>query len=332
MEEQDNIQSQLTALKVSLTAAGISPNLLDALGKKIKLDDETEITVDSEYLAKQIRDTVVTKTIQEGRHKEYEPYRKELEEMTRKRFNDEIKEIGEAILPENPDLAKEIAKKYKESGKFTPAELRKFASELNKARLAEYEEKLKTVSLEGKEFQNVLDAERRQRTEIENAKRELEQQLERLRTEELPEVESRYKSEIDRVKWETRLFSEFYKLPSVYDDEIQLGRREAELAKENHIRNWLINSFNSNFEAKADGNGGLQYYEKGKLDPVWVTNSYGQRVPASLSDIIVMIAKDPVKGGKFYKASNGGSAGKLAPDESSQKALERDKKRKSYFG
>ncbi len=330
MEEQE-IQQQLSMLKVSLTAAGVSPNLLDSLGKKIK-EDETEITVDAEYLAKQIRDAILTKSFREGRHKEYDFYRKEVEEMTRKRFNDEIKEIGEAILPENPDLAKEIAKKYKEAGKFTPAELRKFASELNKARLAEYEEKLKAVSLEGKEFQNVLNAERRQRTEIENAKRELEQQLERLRNEELPEIESRYKSEIDRVKWETRLFSEFYKLPSTYDDEIQLGKREAELAKETYIRRMLIPTFTENIEAKPDGNGGLQYYQKGKVDPIWVTNSNGQRIPAALSDVILMIAKDPVTGGRFYKASNGGSAGKLSPDEAGKKAMERDQKRKSYFG
>lgn len=331
MEEKE-IEKQLSALKISLTAAGISPNLLDALGKKIKLEDDTEITVDSEYLSKQIRDIVLNKALQEGRHKEYDFYKKEVEEMTRKRFNEEIKEIGEAILPENPELAKEIAKKYKEAGKFTPAELRKFAAELNKARIAEYEEKLKTISLEGKEFQNVLDAERRQRTEIENAKRELEQQIERLRKEEIPDIESRYKSEIDRVKWETKLFSEFYKLPSAYDDEIQLGKREAELAKETYIRRMLISAFTENIEAKPDGNGGLQFYEKGKIDPIWVTNAYGQRVPATLSDVVLMIAKNPITGGKFYRASNGGNAGSLSPDESGRKALEKDQKRKSYFG
>ncbi|MDW8211873.1 MAG: hypothetical protein RMJ44_12390 [Cytophagales bacterium] len=159
----------------------------------------------------------------------------------------------------------------------------------------------------------------------------MEHQLERLRTEELPELESRFKSEIERIRWETRLFSEFYKLPSIYDDEIQLGRREAELAKENHIRNWLINSFNTHFEVRPDGNGGYQYYEKGRLDPVWVTNPYGQRVPATLSDIILMIAKDPVKGGRFYKASNGGVAGNKANDEIAKEALARDQKRKSFF-
>lgn len=331
MTEQD-LQNQLSALRISLTAAGVSPSLLDALGKKIKIDDETEVTVDSEYLAKQIRDSVVTKTLLEGRHKEYEPYKKELEEITRKRFNEEIKEIGEALLPENPELAKEIAKKYKEAGRYTPSELRKYAAELAKVRISEYEERLKSVSLEGKEFQQVLDAERRHRTEIEQAKRELEAQLERLRNEELPELESRFKSEIERVKWETKLFSEFYKLPSIYDDEIQAGRRDAELAKENHIRNWLINSFNTYFEAKPDGHGNIQFYERGKVDPIWVTNQYGQRVPATLSDVVFLIAKDPVKGGRYYKASNGGSKGFLVPHEESAKALEKDKKRNSFFG
>lgn len=331
MGEQD-IQNQLSALKVSLTAAGVSPNLLDSLGKKIKIDDDTEVDVDAEYLAKQIRDSIVSKAFLEGRHKEYEPYKKELDEMTRKRFNEEIKEIGEALLPENPELAKEIAKKYKESGRFTPSELRKYAAELNKVRFAEYEEKLKTISLEGKEFQNVLDAERRQRTEIEQAKRELEAQLERLKNEELPEVENRFRSEVERIRWETKLFSEFYKLPSIYDDEILLGRRDAELAKENHIRNWLINSFNTYYEAKPDGHGNIQFYERGKLDPVWVTNQYGQRVPATLSDIIYIIAKDPVKGGRYYKASNGGGKGSIPPDDNALKAAERDKKRNSFFG
>jgi hypothetical protein len=251
-----------------------------------------------------------------------------LEEFSRKRFNDEIKEIGEALLPDNPETAKEIAKKYKEKGKYTPAELRNYANELSKIRISEYEEKLKNVSLEGKEFQSVLEAERRQRTELERLKLELEQQLERFKNEELPSVEERYKSEIDKIKWETKLFSEFYKLPSIYDDEIVNGKREAEMAKENHIRQWLINSFNQYYERKPDGHGNMQFYEKGKIDPVWVTNAYGQRVPANLSDIIYMIAKDPVKGGRFYKASNGGSNGSLTPDN---KSSSKDKKRESYF-
>lgn len=331
MEEQ-NIEQQLSALKVSLTAAGISPTLLDSLGKKIKLDDENEVEVNSEYLAKQIQNTILSKGVNEGKYKEFEPYKKELEEMNRKRFNDEIKEIGEALLPDNPDLAKEIAAKYKQEGKFTPAQLRKFASELKEIRVKDYEERLKNVSLEGKQFQEVLDNERRQRTTIEQEKRELETLLERLKGEEIPSIEERYKGEIEKVKWQTHLFREFYKLPSVYDDEIAIGRKEAELAKENHISKWLINSFSENYEAKPDGYGGLQFYEKGKQDPVWVTNHLGQRVPATLSDIVRIIAKDPIKGGKYYKASNGGSGGTLPPDDSAKAALERDKKRNSYFG
>lgn len=331
MEGQNNIEQQLSALKVSLTAAGINPSLLDALGKKIKLNDEEEVEVNAEYLAKQITDTILSKGVREGKYKDFEPYKKEVEELTRKRFYEELKELGEELLPDNPEVAKEIAAKYKQNGRFTATELRKYAKELKDLRIKEYEEKLKMISVEGKEFQNILDAERRQRTEIENQKRELEHLLERLKNEEMPAIEEKYKSQMSSLQWKNTLFKEFYKLPSIYDDEINMGRKEAELAKENHIENMLITSFERRYEVKPDGYGGMLFYEKGKQDPVWVTNASGQRVPATLSDIVRMVAKDPVNG-KFYRASNGGSNGTLPSDDAMKAAMERDKKRKSYFG
>lgn len=331
MEEQ-NIEQQFSALKVSLTAAGVNPSLLDALGKKIKVNDEEEVEVNAEYLAKQITNTILTKGVNEGKYKDFEPYKKEIEEMNRKQFNDKLKELGEELLPNNPDVAKEIAAKYKQDGKFTPAALRKYTKELKDLLVKDYEERLKLSSLEGKELQSFFETERRQRTEIENQKRELEQLLERFKNEELPSVEEKYKGQISSLQWKNTLFKEFYKLPSVYDDEIAIGRKEAELAKENHIQNWLINSFENHYETKPDGYGGTLFYEKGKQEPVWITNASGQHVPATLADIARIIAKDPVKGGKFYKASNGGSSGTLPPDDSAKAALERDKKRNSYFG
>jgi hypothetical protein len=328
---EEKIAKQLQAIKVGLTAAGVNPDLLERIGEKMTISENEEVEITAEYLASQVRESILTKSFTEGRHKDNPLYKTEVEELTRKRFNDHLKDLGEEFLPDEPEKAKEIAKKYKEEKNLSPALLRKYAAELKALNNSKYEEQLKTMSLEGKDFNNILNKERQERSALEASKMELQKEYERLVKEELPSIQENFKSQLAQERWRAKLFTEFYKVPSIYDEEISIGSATAEQSKQNHIENWLMKSFESNYETKSDGNGGLQFYEKGKIDPVWVTKPNGSREIAKLQDVIRMIAKDPVKAGRYFRASQGGTAGSVTPEDTAA-VIEKAKKRSQHFG
>jgi hypothetical protein len=298
--------------KAALLAVGMPTTIIDNLGKRVKLrpEDPTETEVNADFLAAQLHQASLNRAFQQKAFADNDFYKAELAEMGRKAFADQVKALGESLLPENEQKAKELGTKYKDKGVFTPAALKSLAAELRAEALKPLQEQIALTSSGTEGIKAELDKARQQNQDLAKQYNELELAIKKVKEEEMPAQLANFEAQLAENKQNLILFREFYKLPSVYDEGIIKGDADSETAKENQIARVLVPYFKEAITVEKLSNGVIQYRFNNQSTPIMIGNS-----PATLQQVILMIAKD-AKLGRFYQytPSASGGAANLPPD------------------
>lgn len=286
--------------QLALVAAGIPGDYVKHIGEEIQLPGGEKKMISPEFIAKILGEDILDRAFRDPQYKNHHAYKAGEVEITRKSFSDQIKEIGINLAGEDSEFAKELGKKYKESGVFTSKALGEYARDLHKAGVAPLAEKLAAVDKGSGEFLTTISNLQDKNTSYEKKMAEYAALIKKLQEEDLPNT----RKEVDAAKVylesQSDIFNRFLMVPSVYDDNQKNGFE----IKREHIATVLLPLFNRRVKVEGDGRGGKKFYLDGAEIPYFVDGTRH----GDINDVISYLVRQP-QALNYFKASEGGSDG-----------------------
>ena len=307
--------------QLALVAAGVPAELVDKLGEQVEIKGKMQL-VNPEFLGQILAEDTLSRAFLNPQYKNHPTYKAGEAEMGKKAFADQIKELGGRLAGEGSEFAKELGKRYKDAGVFTPKALSEYAYELYNAAVSPLTDKLSQVDKGAAEFLSNISKLQLKNTEQEKMVADYSAQIKKLQEEDLPNTRKEVDAAKEEMATQTDLFQRFLMVPSGHDSNSKDGFE----MKRYHITNVLLPMFRSRVrvEANGDGRGGKKFYLDGSASPFFVNGN----VHGELADVINFLVRQPQALG-YFKASEGGAAGSPANQggEGPQKVS-----RKNYFG